>query len=123
MSNAKPDHRVIEKPAAKRSAAFKILSLLLKNLKFGQLLLAMPDGEVLTFGKGRPREQPEQSQLWRAAGSRGRQGPPRRAQAWARGRPVRWFASGITALVTELGSVGGSTPTHGMRDERGEGGR
>lgn len=51
MSNAKPDHRVIEKPAAKRSAAFKILSLLLKNLKFGQLLLAMPDGEVLTFGK------------------------------------------------------------------------
>lgn len=50
MSNAKPQGRVATTALAKRPAAMKILSLLLRNIKFGQIQLALPDGEVLTFG-------------------------------------------------------------------------
>ncbi|HAT07799.1 MAG TPA: SAM-dependent methyltransferase [Rhodobiaceae bacterium] len=32
----------------------KILSLLLRNVKFGQIQLALPDGEILTFGEKSP---------------------------------------------------------------------
>ncbi len=52
MSNAQPDERALVKQAAKRPAAFKILALLLHKIEFGQLQVAMPDGEVLNFGKG-----------------------------------------------------------------------
>lgn len=51
MSNAKPEQRVLTKQVANKSAAFKILALLLRKIEFGQLQLALPDGEVLTFGQ------------------------------------------------------------------------
>ena len=54
MSNAKPQDRVATGAQAKRPAAMKILSLLLRNVKFGQIQLALPDGEILTFGKKSP---------------------------------------------------------------------
>ena len=50
MSNTKPTERVRQFEAVKRPTAFKILAILLRKLDFGQLQLAMPDGEVLTFG-------------------------------------------------------------------------
>ena len=50
MSSAKPQERVANSKQAKRPAAMKILSLLLRNLKFGQIQIALPDGEVLSFG-------------------------------------------------------------------------
>ncbi|MGB0478421.1 MAG: class I SAM-dependent methyltransferase, partial [Parvibaculales bacterium] len=50
MSIAKPQERVANSKQAKRPAAMKILSLLLRNLKFGQIQIALPDGEVLSFG-------------------------------------------------------------------------
>lgn len=49
MSGAKPHERVANSRHA-RPAAMKILSLLLRKLKFGQIQIALPDGEVLTFG-------------------------------------------------------------------------
>ena len=54
MSNAKPQDRVATGAQAKRPAAMKILSLLLRNVKFGQIQLALPDGEILTFGRKSP---------------------------------------------------------------------
>ena len=54
MSNAKPQDRVASGAQAKRPAAMKILSLLLRNVKFGQIQLALPDGEILTFGRKSP---------------------------------------------------------------------
>ena len=54
MSNAKPHDRVATGAQAKRPAAMKILSLLLRNVKFGQIQLALPDGEILTFGRKSP---------------------------------------------------------------------
>ena len=57
MSNAKPQGRVATTALAKRPAAMKILSLLLRNIKFGQIQLALPDGEVLTFG-GKSNDRP-----------------------------------------------------------------
>ena len=54
MSNAKPQDRVATGAQAKRPAAMKILSLLLRNVKFGQIQLALPDGEMLTFGRKSP---------------------------------------------------------------------
>lgn len=54
MSNAKPQDRVATAAQAKRPAAMKILSLLLRNVKFGQIQLALPDGEILTFGRKSP---------------------------------------------------------------------
>ena len=54
MSNAKPQNRVATGTQAKRPAAMKILSLLLRNVKFGQIQLALPDGEILTFGRKSP---------------------------------------------------------------------
>lgn len=54
MSNAKPQDRVATGAHAKRPAAMKILSLLLRNVKFGQIQLALPDGEILTFGRKSP---------------------------------------------------------------------
>lgn len=54
MSNAKPQDRVATGTQAKRPAAMKILSLLLRNVKFGQIQLALPDGEILTFGRKSP---------------------------------------------------------------------
>ena len=54
MSNAKPQNRVATGAQAKRPAAMKILSLLLRNVKFGQIQLALPDGEILTFGRKSP---------------------------------------------------------------------
>ena len=54
MNNAKPQDRVATGAQAKRPAAMKILSLLLRNVKFGQIQLALPDGEILTFGKKSP---------------------------------------------------------------------
>jgi len=51
MSNAKPQDGIATGKRAKRPAAMKILSLLLRNLKFGQLQLALPDGDVMTFGR------------------------------------------------------------------------
>ena len=54
MSNAKPQDRVATGMQAKRPAAMKILSLLLRNVKFGQIQLALPDGEILTFGGKSP---------------------------------------------------------------------
>lgn len=54
MSNAKPQDRVATGGQAKRPAAMKILSLLLRNVKFGQIQLALPDGEILTFGRKSP---------------------------------------------------------------------
>ena len=54
MSNAKPQDRVATGAQTKRPAAMKILSLLLRNVKFGQIQLALPDGEILTFGKKSP---------------------------------------------------------------------
>ena len=50
MSSAKPQERVANSKQAKRPAAMKILSLLLRNLKFGQIQIALPDGEMLSFG-------------------------------------------------------------------------
>lgn len=54
MSNTKPGQRAIEnvskKSAGPRPAGLRILSLLLRNLQHGELQLALPDGEVLTFG-------------------------------------------------------------------------
>ena len=54
MSNAKPQDGVATRAQAKRPAAMKILSLLLRNVKFGQIQLALPDGEILTFGRKSP---------------------------------------------------------------------
>ena len=54
MSDAKPQDRVATGAHAKRPAAMKILSLLLRNVKFGQIQLALPDGEILTFGRKSP---------------------------------------------------------------------
>ena len=54
MSNAKPQDRVATGAQARRPAAMKILSLLLRNVKFGQIQLALPDGEILTFGRKSP---------------------------------------------------------------------
>lgn len=54
MSNAKPQDRVANGAQAKWPAAMKILSLLLRNVKFGQIQLALPDGEILTFGRKSP---------------------------------------------------------------------
>ena len=54
MSKAKPQNRVATGMQAKRPAAMKILSLLLRNVKFGQIQLALPDGEILTFGRKSP---------------------------------------------------------------------
>ena len=54
MSNAKPQDRAATGAQAKRPAAMKILSLLLRNVKFGQIQLALPDGEILTFGRKSP---------------------------------------------------------------------
>ena len=54
MSNAKPQDRVATGAQAKRPAAMKILSLLLRNVKSGQIQLALPDGEILTFGRKSP---------------------------------------------------------------------
>lgn len=54
MSNAKSQDRVATGAQAKRPAAMKILSLLLRNVKFGQIQLALPDGEILTFGRKSP---------------------------------------------------------------------
>ena len=54
MSNAKPQDRVATAAQAKRPAAMKILSLLLRNVKFGQIQLALPDGKILTFGRKSP---------------------------------------------------------------------
>ena len=54
MSNAKPQNRVATGMQAKRPAAMKILSLLLRNVKFGQIQLALPDREILTFGRKSP---------------------------------------------------------------------
>lgn len=50
MSNAKPEERVKQFGAAAQPAAFKILAILLRKLEFGQLQLAMPNGEILTYG-------------------------------------------------------------------------
>jgi cyclopropane-fatty-acyl-phospholipid synthase len=50
MSNAKPQDGIATGKRAKRPAALKILALLLRNLKFGQIQIALPDGEVLSFG-------------------------------------------------------------------------
>ena len=57
MSSAKPQERVANSKQAKRPAAMKILSLLLRNLKFGQIQIALPDGEVLSFG-AKPADGP-----------------------------------------------------------------
>ena len=54
MSNAKPQDGAATGTQAKRPAAMKILSLLLRNVKFGQIQLALPDGEILTFGEKSP---------------------------------------------------------------------
>ncbi|MBL71036.1 MAG: SAM-dependent methyltransferase [Rhodobiaceae bacterium] len=54
MTNAKPQDRAATGTQAKRPAAMKILSLLLRNVKFGQIQLALPDGEILTFGGKSP---------------------------------------------------------------------
>ena len=54
MTNAKPQDRAATGTQAKRPAAMKILSLLLRNVKFGQIQLALPDGEILTFGEKSP---------------------------------------------------------------------
>ena len=54
MTNAKPQDRAATGTQAKRPAAMKILSLLLRNVKFGQIQLALPDGEILTFGRKSP---------------------------------------------------------------------
>jgi len=54
LSNAKPQDGAATGTQAKRPAAMKILSLLLRNVKFGQIQLALPDGEILTFGEKSP---------------------------------------------------------------------
>jgi hypothetical protein len=54
MSNAKPQNRVATGTQTMRPAAMKILSLLLRNIKFGQIQLVLPDGEILTFGRKSP---------------------------------------------------------------------
>lgn len=51
MSKTKPEQRVADRFTSKRTAAQRILFFLLQNLKGGELQVALPDGEVVTFGK------------------------------------------------------------------------
>ena len=51
MNNVKPQDEAATGTPTKRPPAMKILSLLLRNVKFGQIQLALPDGEILTFGR------------------------------------------------------------------------
>ena len=54
MSKARPEERVIDGFTTKRTAAQRILFFLLQNLKGGELQVALPGGEILTFGKSSP---------------------------------------------------------------------
>ena len=51
MSKAKPEQGVIDQYKSKRSPAQRILFFLLQNIKGGALQIALPGGEVLSFGK------------------------------------------------------------------------
>ena len=51
MSKTKPEQRIADRFTLKRTAAQGILFFLLQNLKGGELQVALPDGEVVTFGK------------------------------------------------------------------------
>ncbi|MBL6784623.1 MAG: class I SAM-dependent methyltransferase [PS1 clade bacterium] len=51
MSKTKPEQRIADRFTPKRTAAQRILFFLLQNLKGGELQVALPDGEVVTFGK------------------------------------------------------------------------
>ncbi|MDB2677029.1 cyclopropane-fatty-acyl-phospholipid synthase family protein [Alphaproteobacteria bacterium] len=51
MSKTKPELRIADRFTPKRTAAQRILFFLLQNLKGGELQVALPDGEVVTFGK------------------------------------------------------------------------
>ncbi|MDA8726235.1 cyclopropane-fatty-acyl-phospholipid synthase family protein [Alphaproteobacteria bacterium] len=51
MSKTKPEQRIADRFTLKRTAAQRILFFLLQNLKGGELQVALPDGEVVTFGK------------------------------------------------------------------------
>jgi len=51
MSKTKPEQRIADRVTPKRTAAQRILFFLLQNLRGGELQVALPDGEVVTFGK------------------------------------------------------------------------
>jgi cyclopropane-fatty-acyl-phospholipid synthase len=51
MSKTKPEQRIADRFTPKRTAAQRILFFLLQNLKGGELQVALPDGEVVNFGK------------------------------------------------------------------------
>lgn len=51
MSKTKPEQRIADRFTPKRTAAQRILFFLLHNLKRGELQVALPDGDVVTFGK------------------------------------------------------------------------
>jgi cyclopropane-fatty-acyl-phospholipid synthase len=51
MSKAKPEQGIIDGYKSKRSPAQRILFFLLQNIKGGALQVALPSGEVVSFGK------------------------------------------------------------------------